>query len=112
MECQLDSLRKCLTPPAVKRALCQLPKTLDETYNRILNSIPEEYQREARCVLHLLVVSYRPLTLGEVAEAVAVDCENEIFDPADRLRNQHDILEICSSLVMLSRYHRYCKNLE
>ena len=88
----------------LEKALCQLPKSLDETYNRILNNIPKEYQREAHCVLHLLVISYRPLNLKEVAEAVAVDCENEIFDPEDRLRDPYDILEICSSLVSLSRY--------
>ena len=104
MECQLDSLRKCLTRSAVREALHELPKSLDETYNRILNSIPKEYQREAHCVLHLLVISYRPLMLKGVVEAVAVDCQNEIFDPEDRLRDPCDILEIFSSSVSLSGY--------
>ena len=106
MECQLDSLRKCYTRPAVRKALCQLPKSLDETYNRILNRIPNEYKREAYCVFQLLVISYRPLTLNEIADAVAVDCENETFDPENRLRDPCDILEICSSLVSLSGYHK------
>ena len=71
----------------------------------LLINIPKEYEREARCVLHLLVISYRPLNLKEMAEAVAVDCENEIFDSEDRLRDYHDILEICSSLVSLSKFN-------
>src|SRR5277367_6731115 len=75
VECQLESLRKCLTPTAIRKTLSQLPETLDETYNRILKSIPGEYQREALCVLHLLFISRRPLTLDHVAEAVAVDYE-------------------------------------
>lgn len=86
MECQLNALRKCITPSAIRKALSHLPKTLDETYDRILKNIPLEYQREASCVLHLLIVSRRPLTLEEVAEAVIVDCENEVFDPENRLR--------------------------
>ena len=64
--------------------------------------IPKEYQREAHCVLQLLVISYQLLTLNEVAEVVAVDCKNEIFDPEDGLRDRHDILDICSSLIFLS----------
>jgi hypothetical protein len=59
---------------------------LDITYNQILQSIPDEYQKEANCVLNM----------DEVAEAVD---ENESIDPEARLRDEHDILEICSSLV-------------
>jgi hypothetical protein len=104
VDCQLDTLRKCITISAVERALTELPNTLDETYNRILNNIPEEYHKEARRVMQLLAISYRPLTIDEVAEAIAVDCENEVFDPEKRLPDQMDILEICSSLVTLSGY--------
>ena len=104
MECQLETLRKCINRSAIRRALYNLPKNLDETHERILRGIPEEYQREAQCIFHLLVVSRRPLKLAEVAEALAVNCETETFDPEDRLRDQHDILEICSSLITLSGY--------
>ena len=104
VECQLESLKRCVTPAAVRKALSQLPKTLDETYNRILKCVPAEYQREIRCALHLLVISCRPLTLYEVAEAVAVDYEDQKFDVENRLRDPHDILEMCSSLVSV-RYH-------
>jgi hypothetical protein len=34
--CQLDTLRACKKVSAVRKALAQLPKTLDETYARIL----------------------------------------------------------------------------
>jgi len=87
----------------VRRALCTLPRTLDDTYDRILTNIPPEYRREAHYALQMLTVSIRPLTLSEVAEAVAVDCENEKFDPEDRLREPEALLEICSSLLTLSR---------
>jgi hypothetical protein len=52
--------------------------------------------------MQMLAVSYRPLTINEVTEAVAVDYEKEEFDPVlDRLRaNPFYILTICSNLVM------------
>ena len=104
VDCQLDSLRKCITLSTIRQTLNQLPLTLDDTYKRILQSIPDDYRKEANCVLNLLVVSFRPLKLDEVAEAVAVDCDNKIFDPENRLPDHHDILEICSSLVTWSGY--------
>jgi len=89
----------------IRCALTELPKDLDEMYERILQKIPGKHRGKVNCVLHMLVVSFRPLKLHEVAEAIAVDCENNIFDLADRLLDQHDILKICSSLVTWSGYY-------
>jgi TATA-box binding protein (TBP) (component of TFIID and TFIIIB) len=73
---------------------------LDETYSRILNNIPEKYRKIAHCVMQILAVSHRPLTLEEMAEAVAVDYENEKFHPVlHRLRDPSYVLKICPSLV-------------
>lgn len=38
----------CLKRSALLKVLKELPKTLDESYNRILLSIPEEYHHDAR----------------------------------------------------------------
>src|SRR5271169_3940105 len=83
--CQLDTLRTCLKRSALLKALNRLPKTLDETYDRILLQIPEEYQHDARVVFNLLAFSSRPISLGEAAEAVAIDVEQKEFDPRNRL---------------------------
>jgi ankyrin repeat domain-containing protein 50 len=85
----------------VRSALGNLPRTLDATYERILYNIPQEYRKEAHCALQLLTVSYEPLTLLQVAEAVAVDCDSKIFDCENRLREPEALLEICSSLLTL-----------
>ncbi|KAI9838432.1 MAG: hypothetical protein M1837_002487 [Sclerophora amabilis] len=100
--CQLDILRSCLSSSALKKALKSLPKTLDETYDRILISIDEDYQRQAHIALQWLAFSGRPLSLDEVAEAVAVNPEQTSFADEDRLYDPHDILTFCSSLVTLS----------
>jgi hypothetical protein len=39
--CQLDKLRRCLSP-RIRRALDELPETLDETYERTLLDIDDE----------------------------------------------------------------------
>ncbi|KAL8780876.1 MAG: hypothetical protein Q9213_006266 [Squamulea squamosa] len=40
--CQLDALQNCSRLPSLRKALKNLPKSLDETYCRILCNIPEE----------------------------------------------------------------------
>ncbi|KAH0550901.1 hypothetical protein GP486_007735, partial [Trichoglossum hirsutum] len=100
--CQLEVLRKCLRLPALRKKLKELPETLDETYNRILLSIPEDYRREAYAILQWLAYSMRPMSLAEVAEATTVDRDNQVFNIENRMLNISDILSVCSSLVTLS----------
>jgi hypothetical protein len=102
VECQLDALRKCLNRAGVRKALSELPATLDNTYERILTDIPKEYSREVRTVLQLLAWSCRPLTLSEIAEAVVVDLDNYKFDKDERMPDPYDLYEIIAALVSLS----------
>ena len=87
--------------PAVKKALDNLPPTLDDTYSRILDKIPVDYSREAQVVFQLLSVAYHRLMLDEIAEAVVIDVEKNEFHVRSRLRRNDDILEICGGLVTL-----------
>ena len=84
------------------KALQTLPKTLDETYSRILFNIPDDYQKQAFTALQWLAFSERPLHLEEVAEAVAVKPGYSIFEEIDRLFDPYEILTVCSSLVVYS----------
>lgn len=100
--CQLDSLGNCLNLLGLRRALASLPKTLDETYTRILDSIDEDYYKYAFKILQWLTYSARPLRLEEVAETAAIDVEGSPrFDPENRLPEPLDILTICASLISL-----------
>jgi ankyrin repeat protein len=102
--CQLDTLRKCLKTNSLREALRSLPKTLDETYSRILCNIEEEYSKDAFKILEWLVYSARPLDIQELAEVVAVDIDDDPrFEPENRLGDPLDILTICSSLVTTTR---------
>ena len=94
-------LRKCLKIDALRKALKYLPKTLDETYARILLSIDEEYSQDAFRILQWLVYSARPLRIEELVEVVAIDTERSQFNPENRLPDPRDLLTICSSLVTI-----------
>ena len=101
--CQLDTLRKCVKPSALRKVLASLPKTLDDTYERILCAIDEAHAADAFKILQWLAFSTRPLELQELAEATAITLDDlPKFDPEDRLRHPTDILAICSSLVSIS----------
>lgn len=103
--CQLDVLRRCRSPAKLKKALKSLPKTLDETYDRILASIEEDDKRDALNLLQWLAFSVRTISLDEAVEVLATDPSAEDgcqFDPQQRLRDPRDVLSICSSLVTLT----------
>ncbi|KAF2473448.1 purine and uridine phosphorylase [Lindgomyces ingoldianus] len=98
--CQIDALENCLEYRSLKRALVSLPKTLDETYSRILQAIPSEHKQYATIILQLITFSERPLTIEEAVDAIAVDTKGKpYFDPKYRMPNPQEISRYCSSLV-------------
>ena len=105
--CQLEMLRNCLAP-SLRRQLNELPKSLDETYERVLKEIESTNQgRHARRLLHCLAVAIRPLSVAELAEVLAVDldaADGEIprFHAEWRWEDQEQaVLSACSSLVSI-----------
>ena len=83
----------------------ELPPTLDETYDRILQSIPEEDKRTAHDALIWLCYSDRPLLVDELAEAATFNPGLNLFQKEDRLIDPSDILKICSSLIRTNELH-------
>ena len=100
-------LRHCLAP-SLRRQINELPKSLDETYERVLKEIDSTNQgRHARRLLQCLAVAIRPLRVEELAEVLAFDTdsvEGEIptFRPEWRWEDQEKaVLSACSSLVAI-----------
>jgi hypothetical protein len=99
IQCQLDTLRKIRTSQELEHALHALPAGLDETYDRILNSIDKgDYEYVLR-MLHWLVGSERPLSFKELAEAIALNPAKDRLHPAERLIEPEEIFELCGSLI-------------
>jgi hypothetical protein len=87
---------------SIRKALKNLPKTLDETYERMLLNIDEEYGQEALNALLWLAFSERPLRLEEAAEAIVVNPQsNPPFDPEEKLPDPRNVLQILGSLAVV-----------
>ena len=69
----MDALQRCF-PPNLHRVLNELPKTLDETYYRILKRIDDAQWDDAHRLLQCLTVAARPLCVEEIAELMTFDC--------------------------------------
>ena len=105
--CQLDAIRGCMKISLLRKALRALPKTLDETYARILGSIPEEHVEDTSRILACLICAFRPLTVEEIAETLAVVFgEESYYDIEDRLQEPRQVLIICSGLVSATEFCR------
>ena len=82
-----------------------LPKTLDETYERVLKDINEDNSDHARRLLHCLAVAVRPLLVEELAEILAFDFDDiqagiPKFHAGWRWKDQEEaVLYTCSSLI-------------
>jgi ankyrin repeat protein len=101
--CQIDALKNCLDYPRLQQALRNLPKTLDETYARILESIPKEHTAQTVTILNLLIWSDQTFNFYELVDAVATDVnEDPAFAPKNRMPVPRDILRLCSSLVSVA----------
>ena len=101
MECQFEALKRCpRSKHHLEQCLQSLPRSLDETYERMLLSIDEGSYEEARRILTLLCFSSRPLAVSEVLHGIAVDLgEQACLDRARLLQDVDDLREICPGLI-------------
>ena len=98
MVCQLDILKRLDFAADIRVALSQLPKTLDETYERILGNIPSESQVLARKTLHLLSSGYVD-ALESLLHLLAVDLDCVSYSKENRPLDRYAPIEVCTCLV-------------
>jgi len=103
VSCQFDALRRHRTPAKIRGELRDLPRGLDATYNRMLDRVDPEYEKQVASVLKWLAFSVRPLQLEELAEAFIMDLDTErpiTFDESERLFTAEDVLTYLPGLVV------------
>jgi hypothetical protein len=102
--CQLEVLRHCF-PSNLRHILEELPKSLDDTYKRILKEINNANWTHAYRLLQCLIVASRPLRVEELAEMLAFDLSTGGIPKLNvdwRWENQEEaVMSACSSLVSI-----------
>ena len=96
--CQLDTLKRLNSVPEIRLALKTLPKTLDETYERILCNIPHEQHKVAHRTLNLIASGYM-ITLEEISDLLVINLKDHSFDHENRLLDTYAPLEACMGLL-------------
>jgi hypothetical protein len=90
-------------PSSIRKALNELPTTLDDTYERALQGIPREKRQHAHRLFQCLVAVLRPLRAEELAEIFAVDFDEGAtcnFKEGWRPGNPEEaVLSTCSTLI-------------
>ena len=102
--CQLDTLRRCM-PSTIRKALDELPITLDDTYERALQGIPKEKWQHAHRLFQCLVAGIRPFRVEELAEIFAIKFDGDrALNLLEGWRPEHPeeaVLSACSTLITI-----------
>ncbi len=92
-------------PSSIRKSLDELPITLDDTYERILQGIPKEKFQHARRLFQCIVAAIRPLRVEELAEIFAIEFgPNEVTNLVEGWRPENPeeaVLSACSSLIAI-----------
>ncbi|KAN0105623.1 Ankyrin repeat-containing domain protein [Russula decolorans] len=100
--CQIDNVLRCYSND-IRGMLDELPKDLDETYERTLRDIDSQKRKYAHRLFQCLLVSIRPLRVEELAaissvqfDATAPISSKKCSPPLDA---KGLVLSTCSSLI-------------
>ncbi|KIJ39782.1 hypothetical protein M422DRAFT_257378 [Sphaerobolus stellatus SS14] len=107
VDCQIESLKKCRRAYDIKQTLGSLPKTLDETYKRILLAVEEDDRVYVARLLAFIVFTSEPLRLEVLAKAIAFEPDMSELDPDRRFVDPKDILGFCSNFLSSYQDNRF-----
>ncbi|EHK47335.1 putative ankyrin repeat protein, partial [Trichoderma atroviride IMI 206040] len=101
IRCQFEALQKLRNPRDIRQVLDDLPKGLDETYNRMLQGIDDQYRKSVANSLKWLAFSMKPLTVDDLAEIFIMHpYDDVVIDSTECLFNTRDVLIYFSGLIV------------
>ncbi|KAM0810010.1 hypothetical protein AB5N19_10357 [Seiridium cardinale] len=104
--CQLDRLKRFREAQAVRKALATLPKTLDETYERIFLEIPEEDKPLVRQCLGWIDFHNKvygvSVPVSIVVHAIHSAIDDLSLDVTPTSMDEEDLRETCGCLVRIA----------
>jgi ankyrin repeat protein len=98
VSCQLDHLCELPTDALRRKALTQLPKTLHETYERILMRVQEHTVPLVRKTLQWIIHAERKLNVEELVEIISLEDDDDRLD-SEAYPDPEDLLRSCGSLI-------------
>ncbi|KAE9394234.1 hypothetical protein BT96DRAFT_196552 [Gymnopus androsaceus JB14] len=99
VDCQLKALASCASAKIARKALKDLPEDLEQTYIKAIKWTWESRNREdAHHVLLWLTYAFKPLTVREVGDILAIDFERNCVDSSNEMEVQINLI-IDSTLV-------------
>ncbi|KAL6415570.1 hypothetical protein AUP68_02134 [Ilyonectria robusta] len=96
---QIESLCAAKTDEAIRLALKDLPKSLPETFSRILQRSGELGKHYQTQIFKLVAVAHRPLTTEELRDALSVVPGDAVWNPERLLNDVYSALACCGSLI-------------
>ena len=101
VQCQLGVLKRCVTAVQVRKALDDLPSSLNETYERILLKIKEDAHAAevVRNALTWLVAALGPLQLSQLMDGLSVDPDRKVLSRDSGPLHGPALLDALGSLV-------------
>ena len=90
---------------AIRRALEQLPETLDASYDDAMERIQNQNRPKADRALQILSwisCAFRPLTIQELQHALAIAPDDTYFDE-EALPDLESLVPICAGLIMFDQ---------
>ncbi|KAK1254875.1 hypothetical protein MKX08_008870 [Trichoderma sp. CBMAI-0020] len=107
IQCQFEILQRLSSESEIYEALQKLPKGLDATYDRILESIDADFKERVINSIKWLAFSQRTLMLEELSEIFIIRLNGDIaINENDRLFSPEDILEYFSGLIITQKRER------
>ena len=99
---QINDLCEEDTDEGIRERLQNLPRDLNETYERILSRIIKRQKCTiAKKVFQWVAAVKRPLTLEELREAIAIEPCQEYMRPERLMNDINSVITICGNLVVL-----------
>ena len=106
VKCQIDTIRPLKRVSVIKEALKTLPKTLDETYERILKRFIDTGAEDNIILLKRICIfiafAKRPMRLNELAQAIVIEIRGQNFDEDAAFCCPEDLLSLCHPLIAVS----------
>ncbi|PQE18876.1 P-loop containing nucleoside triphosphate hydrolase protein [Rutstroemia sp. NJR-2017a BVV2] len=99
---QLDELCQLETDAAITKALRNLPRNLEDTFDRLLQRVLGDETRElVKRMFNWIVFARRPLHMNELREAIAFTINDGFWDAAKIPNDLKRLVRACGNLVIV-----------